>query len=150
VRRAVLAAVALLLLSSGIASTPSAETVSELPLSRFRAVDVIIDSEQPVAAYQVEITVRTGESAIVGVEGGVAPFDEPPYYDPAALSQDRIILASFDTRATIPAGRHRVATLHVREVGAEAEYDIQLVVSADLDGQRGSATASLEARKAIP
>lgn len=146
-RRAAVAVVALLFSSAGIASAPSAGTDAEPARARFETLDVFLDADRPVAAYQVEVVVREGESSIVGVEGGEAPFDEPPYYDPAALTQGRIILASFDTRATISAGRHRVASLHVREVGAAASYDVRLTVAADIDGQRGAATAALEARK---
>jgi hypothetical protein len=149
VKRATFAAIALLLSSAGIASAPLVGSGAEPARARFETLDVILDAERPVAAYQVEIFVREGESSIVGVEGGEAPFDEPPFYDPAALSQGRIILASFDTRATVAAGRHRVASLHVREVGGAAAYEIRLTVAADIDGRRGAATASLEARKGI-
>jgi len=148
-RRASVALLALLFSSVGIASAPSAGTDADPRLARFETLDVFLDADRPVAAYQVEVVVRSGESSIVGVEGGEAPFDEPPYYDPAALSQGRIILASFDTRATISPGRHRVASLHVREVGDAATYDIKLTVAADIDGQRGAATAAIEARKGI-
>ena len=90
----------------------------------------------PVAAYQIEVVVRSGEATVVGVEGGAAPgFDEPPAYDPAALAGGRIVIAAFDTRVGLSPGRHRVATLHLREAGAgPVVYEVRLVAAAAPDG----------------
>jgi hypothetical protein len=112
------------------------------PAPRFRTIPVEVDAGAPLAAYQVEIT--TG-GQIVGVEGGEAPFDAPPYYDPAALAGGRIILAAFSTERSLPPGRHRVAVLHVREVG-EPRTDIRLVAAADPNGRRVDAEAFGEMR----
>jgi hypothetical protein len=83
--------------------------------TRFTAVEVYVDSPQPLAAWQVEI--RT-DATIVGVEGGEPKaYAEPPYYDPKALQGGRIVLAAFTTDSAPPAGRVRVARLHLQEKG---------------------------------
>src|SRR6266545_6738696 len=71
---------------------------------RFRVLDVILDAAADVAAWQVEIVARSGDARVVGVEGAGAPFAAPPYYDPAALQQGRVVLAAFNTRAALVAG----------------------------------------------
>src|SRR5262245_23734544 len=89
----------------------------------------------PVAAYQVELRVRSGDAAIVGVEGGTSDgFRDPPYYDPRALAGGRIILAAFDTEASLAPGRRRVATVHMREVGPTPSYELALIAAAAPDG----------------
>jgi hypothetical protein len=113
------------------------------PGPRFRALDVYLDSDAAVAAWQIEIA---GDAKIVGVEGGAAPFAAPPVYDPAALQAGRIVLAAFDTRAQLPAGRHRVATLHVREEST-TRYAITLVAAGDARGERVAAATTLEERQ---
>ena len=118
---------------------------------RFRTLDVVLTSDAPIAAWQVEITTDGGDSRIVGVEGGAeAPFDAPPRHDPAALQSGRIILAAFDTGRALPAGKHRVATLHLREAGAAPRYQIELVAAGDPAGERVSATVTVDPRSPTP
>lgn len=108
------------------------------PAVRFAAVDVSFDSgEAALAAYQFELSASSGEFKIVGVEGGEhAAFTEPPYYDPKALSQDRIIIAAFDTGDDLPTGKTRVARIHVEIIGNIAPtFDVQVIVAASADGQ---------------
>ncbi len=86
---------------------------------RFESVDVFVDSgPQPLAAYQFELTAPAEpgfQSVIVGVEGGEhAAYASPPYYDPKALQNDRIIIASFSLAEELPTGRTRVARLHMQ------------------------------------
>ncbi|HUW33059.1 MAG TPA: hypothetical protein VM223_15730 [Planctomycetota bacterium] len=126
---------------------------------RFTAVDVFIDSkDQPLAAWQIELTAKpdrtdTGRAdtgvrpyndvKIVGIEGGEhAAFKEPPYYDPAALNRNRVILAAFSTGQTLPTGRTRVARVHV-QVSGTPEYQIKLIVAASADGKEIQATAAV-------
>lgn len=112
---------------------------------RFAAVDVYVDSgKKPLAAYQFELTASTGLFKIVGVEGGEhAAFAPPPYYDPAALSRDRIIIAAFNTGTDLPTGKTRVARIHVRVTGNEdPEYVVKLTVAAAANGELLSATAT--------
>lgn len=112
---------------------------------RFLAVDIIVDTgEAPLAAYQFEFVAETGTIAIVGVEGGEHPaFAEPPYYDAAALHENHIIIAAFSTQKDLPAGKTRVARIHVQVTGdAEPQYVVVLRVAASADGRPIQATAT--------
>ena len=105
---------------------------------RFVPVHIFIDSgDAPLAAYQFELKVVTGDARIVGVEGGDHPaFAQPPYYDPAALSQSRIIIAALDTGADLPAGQTRVATLHMAVSGdTDPTYELHLTAAVTTDGR---------------
>ncbi len=112
---------------------------------RYQPVDVYVDSgDQPLAAYQLEVTVD-GDAMIVGVEGGDAPaFAAAPHYDPKALAGGRIIIADLDVGTDLPHGRTRVATLHMRESGAPPTYQVTLQAAANADGTPIPATAHLE------
>ena len=79
---------------------------------RFAPVHIYLDSgNKLLAAYQFELKVAPGQIRIVGVEGGQhKAFEEAPYYDPAALANDRIIIAAFNTGSELPKGRSRIAT----------------------------------------
>lgn len=112
---------------------------------RFRSLAVHVDpGPQPLAAYQVEVTVESGESAIVGVEGGEhSAFAKAPFYDPAALKGGRIILAAFSTQDDLPVGRTRVASLHVRESGDPATYSVRVVTAGSVRGRPIEATANI-------
>ncbi len=89
---------------------------------------------------------RTGQIKIVGVEGGEHPaFQEAPYYDPAALMNDRIIIAAFNTGSDLPHGRTRIATIHLQILGdAEPQYELKLIVAADKEGERIPADLNLQ------
>ncbi|HYC56883.1 MAG TPA: hypothetical protein VEL28_18265 [Candidatus Binatia bacterium] len=114
--------------------------------AEFRPVDIYVDAgEVALAAYQVEV--RAAGATIVGVEGGEhAAFAEPAYYDPAALSGGRIILAAFSTGHDLPGGRTRVATLHMHE-SSEARYEVKLMAAGDAGGRRTRATVSVVSRE---
>lgn len=132
---------AVLLLNLGAAGEPTAST-------RFTTIDVVIDTEkQPLAAYQVDIRDTRGVARIVGIEGGEHPaFAEPPYYDPAAIQNDRVILAAYSLAGTedLPRGRTRVATIHVQITGGtEPDYASRLIVAADTAGENIEAQLSL-------
>ena len=130
------------------AQEPGARTLrlaEPRPAVRFAAVDVFVDSGAvPLAAYQFELKARGGAFKIVGVEGGEhAAFRQPPYYDPAALMHDRVVIAAFNTGRDLPTGKTRVARIHVEIIGNETPvYDVQLVVAGGADGDSVSATAS--------
>lgn len=118
---------------------------------RFAAVDVYIDAgDWPVAAYQFELSASAGEFKIVGIEGGEhAAFAEPPYYDPAALNRDRVIIAAFNTGDDLPSGKVRVARVHVQVIGEPSPtYDVKLIVVADADGEAITAKASWQPAQA--
>ena len=113
---------------------------------RFEAVDLIVDSgEIPLAAWQLEIRSRSAGVGIVGIEGGDhEAFQNPPYYDPRALNNDRVILAAFSTADELPSGRSRIARLHLQLEGAgPREFEIQINVTATVDGELIPATVSI-------
>lgn len=134
------------------------------PSVRFAPVHIYLDSgDTPLAAYQFELVcsvpVRTSQEGnppkadhykpavkIVGVEGGDHPaFNNAPYYDPAALANNRIIIAAFTTSADLPEGRTRIATIHLQVPGdAEPEYELKLAVAADANGREFPAELTLE------
>jgi len=117
---------------------PDAEYPTETPKVRFAPVHIYADSgEKPLAAFQFELKAVLGQVEIVGVEGGEhAAFAEPGYYDPAALANDRIIIAAFNTGGDVPTGRTRIATIHLQITGeVEPKYELELVVAADADGE---------------
>ncbi|MCA9047793.1 MAG: hypothetical protein KDA89_03645 [Planctomycetaceae bacterium] len=113
---------------------------------RFEALDVFLDSgERTLAAYQFELSGASDGIEIVGIEGGEHPaFSEPPYYDPKAMNNDRVIIAAFSTSDRLPSGRSRVARIHLQLQGpGNKEYRTNLSVSASADGERIPATVQL-------
>ena len=82
---------------------------------------------------------------IVGVEGGEhAAFKEPPYYDPKALMQNRIIIAAFNAGGDLPKSKTRVARLHLRlAANIEPNYQIKLNTAATADGSPIPAAATI-------
>jgi hypothetical protein len=125
------------------ARTAAAQEATATP--RFRAVAIELEvGDAGLAAYQVELVVKSGDASIVGVEGGTAAgFTAPPYYDPAALYAGRIVLAAFHTQVSLKKGRHRVAVLHLREGGTAPVYEAKVVAAAAPDGARVFARAQL-------
>ena len=108
------------------------------PSVRFAPLHIYLDSgNRQLAAFQFELEATVGRIKIVGVEGGRhKAFKEAPYYDPAALANDRIIIAAFNTGRDLPKGRTRIATVHLQIIGeAEPEYELKLTVAADADGK---------------
>lgn len=117
------------------------------PAVRFAPLHVFLDSgDQALAAFQFELKTSAGQIKIVGVEGGEHPaFGKPPYYDPAALTQDRIIIAAFDTGDDLPTGRTRIATIHLQIIGdIEPDYALDLTVAASVDGEQIPAEITFE------
>jgi hypothetical protein len=117
------------------------------PRVRFAPLYIYLDSgNKPLAAYQFELKATAGQIKIVGVEGGQhQAFKEAPYYDPAALANDRIIIAAFNTGSELPKGRTRIATIHLQIIGdAEPDYDLKLIVAADADANEIPAKISFE------
>ena len=122
------------------------ESASEAKV-RFAPLQVYIDSgEEGLAAFQFELKAAAGEIKIVGVEGGEHDaYKEPPYYDPAALKRDRIIIAAFNTGQNLPTGRSRVATIHLQIIDEiEPEYEVDLIVAANADGEEIPAEITFE------
>lgn len=120
---------------------------------RFAALDVHLESTEPVAAWQFELSESGGRMRVVGVENGDSPaFARAPYYDRKAVSDgraDRIIVADFTLRSgkEIPVGRVRIATVHVRLAGdSEPEYVLRLVTAGNAEGEPVHATIHLNDR----
>ena len=114
---------------------------------RFAPLHIYLDSgNKSLAAYQFELKAAAGQIKIVGVEGGQhKAFEDAPYYDPAALANDRIIIAAFDTGSELPKGRTRIATIHLQIIGdAEPDYELKLIVAGDADANEIPAKISFE------
>jgi hypothetical protein len=118
---------------------------------RFETVDVFVDTtDKALAAYQLEFFAETGDAKIAGIEGGAHPaFANPPYYDPKAMQQDRVILAAFttDDATSLPTGRTRVATIHMQTIGTNPpDFQIRLQAAADAAGRTVTAEATFQER----
>ena len=116
---------------------------------RFDAIDVYVQTgDEPLAAYQLDLSAEKGDVTIVGIEGGESEvFTAPPYYDPAAIQNDRVIIAYFSTAAAdaLPRGKVRIATIHVQIIGdVQPEYDAKITVAATVDGEPIDAELILE------
>lgn len=119
---------------------------------KFLALDVYLQADQPVAAWQFEFS--GGNSRIVGVENGESSaFDGAPYYDREAVQRgtaDRVVVADFSLAApaALPSGRVRIATLHlVLESAGEPEFNLDLVTAVTHDGAAIDASIALEPRR---
>jgi hypothetical protein len=92
-----------------------------------------------------------GDVKIVGIEGGEhEKFKSPPYYDPQAMQQERVIIAAFSTSdaATLPRNRTRIATIHVQIAGnADPEFNVAPVVLATTQGKKIDATVETKLRE---
>jgi hypothetical protein len=118
---------------------------------RFVAVDIYLNSAEPVAAWQFELQDRNGLMKIVGVENGAsAAYSPAPYYDREAVqlgTADRIIVADFSLAepSQLPSGRTRVATLHLMLTGpGEPAFELDLVTAVRHDGRTIDASITLE------
>lgn len=110
----------------------------------FEWVDVWVDTgTTPLAAWQFELR---GSYSLTGVEGGGdTAYPDPPHYDPAALSRDRVIVGDFSKAVAPPAGRIKVATLHVMiDKDVAPDYVAELMAVADGEGRKFTATIEIE------
>lgn len=122
---------------------------------QFGHVDVFADSGTlALAAYQIEIigTAPGGMVVLVGVEGvEQTAFAEPPFYDPDALTRERIILAAFTPPGgggenQLPTGKTRVARLHVQvltrmtgennQPASKASFSVRVIAAGNAGGDR--------------
>ncbi|MEN6578379.1 MAG: hypothetical protein ABFD90_18685 [Phycisphaerales bacterium] len=134
-------AILLLIPQVGHAGKPVRQAV------RFAPVHIYLEpGGKPLAAYQFELRATSGQIKIVGVEGGEHPaFKDAPYYDPAALQNERIIIAAFNTGADLPTTRTRIATIHLQIVGdIEPQYELNLTTAADATGEKLPVEIALE------
>ncbi len=135
-----------LLLTALLATAAFAQRGDDTPPAvRFEFIDIYVDSgDAPLAAYQFELTDSAESIKIVGIEGGEhEAFNAPPYYDPKALKNNRVIIAAFSTADDLPTGRTRVATVHVQvEVDVIPEITINLETAGDVQGNEIDAGVS--------
>ena len=110
--------------------------------ARFEALDIFLESEGPVAAWQFELGESSGQMRVVGVENGdSAAFDDAPYYDLDAVSEgqaDRIIVADYSLSPAVelPSGRTRIATVHVQLRGSRnPDYVLRLTAAGGEHGK---------------
>lgn len=128
---------------AGAAEAPAAAA------STFTTVDLFVDSGRtPLAAFEVEFKATAGDVKLVGVEGGDdSGFTNPPYYDPAAMTPQgggRIIISAFNTTEKLPAGKTRVARLHlhINPAGGKPAFATNLIVAGSKEGKPIPATVS--------
>lgn len=120
-------------------TAPLAEAVAAV---QFASLDVIIDSPEPLAAWQFELTDQNGSMLVVGIENGdSAAFTDAPYYDLDAVQNglaERIIVADFNAQpsAALPTGATRVATIHVRyDAFTDPDYSLRLMAAGNAAGE---------------
>jgi len=121
----------------GVGEGPPPGATSDEASVRFTGVDVYVDPKgEPLAAYQFELKARGAEVTLVGVEGGDDPaYLQPPYYDPKANLQNRIVIAAFNTGAKLPRQKTRVARIMLRVKGSGPQYSAKLEVAASADAR---------------
>jgi hypothetical protein len=87
---------------------------------------------------------------LVGIEGGEpAPFRSAPYYDPAAMQGERVILGAFSTAPAeqLPRGGVRIATMHCLVSGdSRPVFRATVSAAATSDGQPISIQANVKER----
>ena len=140
-----LRAILVIALAALAAGAAEREGAGQAP--RFVPVDIVLDSPEPVAAWQFELSDRNGTIKIVGIESGdSAAFERAPYYDRDATQAgavERIVVADYTLAdvADLPRGRTRIATVHTL-VDGEASFTVTLVAAATADGQPIDASIS--------
>jgi hypothetical protein len=133
------------LLAAAVDQQPTSNTTLAPAPARFGTVDLFVDSaRQQLGAWQMEFKATAGQIEIVGIERGDNPdFHDPPYYDPAALKSNRIIVGAFNLTNQLSVGKTRVARLHLHISGAQKPiYAVNLVVAGDKEGKPIIAAAS--------
>lgn len=118
---------------------------------RFAALEIFLETEEPLAAWQFELRESSGRMRVVGVENGESDvFGDAPYYDLEAVvggTADRIVVADYSLNPTdeLPSGRSRIATIHVQLQGAAApDYVLNLVAAGGASGEPIQASIDLD------
>jgi hypothetical protein len=146
-----LAIFVMLLSAAGLQIVAAQPVRLAAPAVRFTAIDVYVESTEPLAAWQFELAEATGSMTVVGIENGDSEaFSGTPYYDldaVAADQADRIIVADYSlaAREELPLGRTRVATVHVRLMGTQTpDFELQLIAAGNANGEAILASANIE------
>ena len=134
------AALPIVLMLSALAGAQERTTTTPTSsAARFTSVELFVDPHgDALGAYQVEFVADPARVTLVGIEGGEHPaYAQPPYYDPKALSGNRVILAALSTASDLPAARTRVATLHLRVAAGHDQptYQAKLEVAGNREGK---------------
>lgn len=128
--------------------TPSGESYkTQPPKVRFVPLHIYLDpAGAALGAYQFELKILKGNVKIVGIEGSQhEAFKQAPYYDPLALTKQRIVIAAYTTDKNGPSKKLRIATVHLHITGErEPEFALDLEVAANSEGQALDATITLE------
>lgn len=135
----------LCVLAAGVEQAPAPNTRLQPAPAQFGTVDLFVDSAKAqLAAWQMEFKATAGQVEIVGIERGDNPdFHDPPYYDPAGLKSNRIVVGAFNISEKPPVGKTRVARLHLHITGTQKPvYAVNLVVAGDQEGKPITAQAS--------
>ena len=120
---------------------------------QFAAVEIYLNTSEPVAAWQFELSDRSGTMKVVGVEGGESEaYRRAPYYDREAVrlgAADHVVVADYSLADVddLPSGRTRIATIHLM-LDSEDDQDIELtlITATTHDGQVINASISLVSR----
>lgn len=128
---------------------PQTDSPQPATSTRFQAIDIFLDPfGRSLAAYQVEFRAVSGRIKIVGVEGGEhTAFRSAPYYDPAAMQNERVIIGALSTLTAdqLPTIRTRIARIHVMiEGGDEPRFEVRLQTAAEPDAHKVDAAATFE------
>lgn len=144
--------IALGVIAGTLAQQPAPAPAQVSP-EHFTVVDVLVETtQQPLAAYQIEFsgTNANGTVKIVGIEGGdPLPFRNPPYYDPAAMQGERVVLGAFSTAPAeqLPRGGVRIATVHCLVSGdGRPVFAAKASAAATHDGQPISIQVNVKER----
>ena len=102
----------------------------------FAVYDVIIEVEEPMASWQLEVFYKKENLNFVGIEGGEGVFGEPADYDEAGWNGGHIILACYSLEEDLPKGKVQVSRVHVLENSGEMlKSNTNLMVVADKNGK---------------
>ena len=145
----------LLVMLALLTAFPSGAHAEEARSPRFVPLTILLDSPEPVAAWQFELNDRGGATKVVGVENGGHPaFRRAPYYDRAAVARgetSRVVVADYSLADAdqLPVGRFRLATLHLM-VRGEPDFELRLITATTPDGRAIDASVSLTEPNADP
>jgi len=124
--------------SLGFRATTTIHVEHNAPTVRFAAVDIVLTLPDgaELGSYQVELAPVDNKLArvrVVGIEGGEhAAFKTPPFYDPKAIGNERVILAAYSTDADLPSGTTRIARVHYEITGRGELPELeQLLITRD-------------------
>ena len=132
-----------ILLCAGLLSAALAVIAQSVETNiRFAALDIYLETAEPLAAWQFELRESSGRMRVAGVENGDSTaFGGTPYYDLAAVRDgraDHIVVADYSTSpaAELPTGRSRIATVHIQLEGhTDPDFVLSLIAAGGANGE---------------